>query len=328
MDLYKIEKEWVCDYIIHWRPIDMCNYDCSYCSPNSHKRIIKKDFPNVQKLINATKRIQNSITNGKKLHVYITGGEPFLIPDIHEWFNYMSMQDFIVGIFTNGSMPISVYEKCKDYYKNINFKISFHPETADIDHIVNLCRTVKNGGGNIEIRAMLVNKLFHKIAELETKVKEFDIPVTKLPVFPLYNKKLNVVNPTYASSRDLIGYTQTIDNGSLGYYTEEELLVVKNTDEEFPSYLDITVNNNVKSNAAYIVKNGFNKFKGWKCGINNKKLFIFPNGDLQYGMCGNDGIIGNIFEEDVNLFKNKLTICKKSECHTIDEVTVTKFKEN
>ena len=28
-----IEKtDWYADYIVQWRPTDMCNYDCSYCS--------------------------------------------------------------------------------------------------------------------------------------------------------------------------------------------------------------------------------------------------------------------------------------------------------
>ena len=41
-----------------------------------------------------------------------------------------------VGIFTNGSLPLRIYDYSKESFKNINIKISFHPESADIDKIV------------------------------------------------------------------------------------------------------------------------------------------------------------------------------------------------
>ena len=40
-----IEKtDWYADYIVQWRPTDMCNYDCSYVHSVIPKNHCKKEF--------------------------------------------------------------------------------------------------------------------------------------------------------------------------------------------------------------------------------------------------------------------------------------------
>ena len=265
--------DWYADYIVHWRPLDMCNYDCSYCSPSNHRSIIKKNIVIVDDLIAAASNIRNNIPADKTVLVYVTGGEPFLIPKVHQWFNFMSDNDFKVGVFTNGSLPISQYMKCKNSFKNINMEISFHPES------------------------------------------------------PLYDASTNTVNPTFASSRNLEHYLQTIDDGSLGYFSTTELKQVKDNNHSTPEYLNVTVDG-IESNASTIVRNNQNRFKGWKCSVTNKKIVIQANGNVQYGICNNTGSIGNIFNPNLKLFKDEFTVCNQQECHTIDEVMITKYKDN
>ena len=60
--------------------------------------------------------------------------------------------------------------------------------------------------------------------------------------------------------------------------------------------------------------------------MTNKKILIQANGDVQYGTCANTGIIGNIFEKDINLFNEEWTVCGKEVCSTLDEIMITKFK--
>tara|TARA_R110000772_G_scaffold34585_3_gene83870 strand:- start:2143 stop:3141 length:999 start_codon:yes stop_codon:yes gene_type:complete len=319
--------DWYADYIVHWRPLDMCNYDCSYCSPSNHRSIIKKNIVIVDDLIAAASNIRNNIPADKTVLVYVTGGEPFLIPKVHQWFNFMSDNDFKVGVFTNGSLPISQYMKCKNSFKNINMEISFHPESADIAHVVELASTIVEHGGSVEIRAMLVNKLFDRVDALEIALKEYSIPVVRLPVFPLYDASTNTVNPTFASSRNLEHYLQTIDDGSLGYFSTTELKQVKDNNHSTPEYLNVTVDG-IESNASTIVRNNQNRFKGWKCSVTNKKIVIQANGNVQYGICNNTGSIGNIFNPNLKLFKDEFTVCNQQECHTIDEVMITKYKDN
>lgn len=327
MNISKIEKsDWYEDYIVHWRPTDMCNYDCSYCEPSNHLAINKAKLPDVNNLITASKKIRDSVPKDKSILVYITGGEPFLVKDVHKWFNWMGENQMRVGIFTNGSLPLRMYDYSKESFKNINIKISFHPESADVDKIVDFVNMIKDNNGKVEIRAMLAQGLFDKIFELEKKLK--DTPILKIPVNPLYNKITKVTNQTFESSRDLKGYHQKLDNGDLNYYTQEELKFIETLDQETPAYLDFTVNDTVKTNAVDFLQQRTNKFKGWKCGITNKKILIQANGDVQYGTCANTGIVGNIFEDNIKLFDEEWTICGKEVCTTLDEIMITKFKLN
>ena len=60
-------------------------------------------------------------------------------------------------------------------------------------------------------------------------------------------------------------------------------------------------------------------------GLVDKKILIQANGNVQYGVCENGGHIGNIFDP-IELFTQEYSICHQDECHTIDEVMITKFK--
>lgn len=326
--MQSIEKiDWYADYIVQWRPLDMCNYDCSYCSPSNHKSIVKKNITTADKLIEAATNIRNSIPANKSVLVYVTGGEPFLVPDVHRWFNYMAGEcGFKVVVFTNGSLPINMFMKCKDSFENINLKLSFHPENADIDHFVELASVIVKNGGTVEIRAMMASTLFGRVDELENRLLNYNIPIVRLPVFPLFDPVTKTVNPTFSSSRKLKSYQQTIDDGSLGYFTQEEINVIRDVNQITPDYLKVMVDG-VETNASTIVRNNQNKFKGWRCSITNKKILIQANGNVQYGVCKNTGTIGNIFDNIV-LFTEKYTTCNQTECHTIDEVMVTKYREN
>lgn len=332
MEIVRIEKpNWYADYIVQWRPLDSCNYDCSYCSPDNHKPINKKNMSTVEELIFAAEKIKNSVDKEKSIITIITGGEPFLIPNIYKWFDYMSANNFSIVVFTNGSLPLKFYEKCKNSFKNLNIKISYHPENSNIDQIVNLATMIQSNGGNVEVRGMLVHSLFDKVLDLESKLLEKQIKLIKLPVYPLYNKTTKIVNPPFASSRKLKNYSQKVDDGSLNYFSKKELEFLKNIEKEetLPGYLDINIVNDnqllVPYNSAKIIYNNLNKFTKWKCGVTNKKILIQANGDVQYGVCGNDGIVGNIFSDECKLFDKEFTICNQQECHVIDEIMITKF---
>jgi len=321
------KNNWFTDYTVQWRPIMMCNYDCSYCSPTSHLAIEKRSIPTASDLIKAAKNLRNAIPKDKETMVVITGGEPFLIKDIHLWLEYLLDNNFYIMIFTNSSLNEETYKKCKKVFSNkkLLFKMSFHPEFADIDKFATLANNIQKLGAKVEIRAMLANKMFDKIDELESKT---NVDFIRLPVFPLYNKKENKVNPINSSSRNLKDYYQTADDGKLNYFTKDELQKLKQyEDVDPPDYLKIKINDNIDYSADKIVLQGKNIFKGWKCSVVQRKLVIKPNGDLHYGICNNEGVFGNIYDENLDLFSEKFTTCNAPLCGVIEEVMLEKYKD-
>jgi organic radical activating enzyme len=326
MDFKRLSIEkWNTDYTIQWRPLDMCNYDCSYCSPSNHLAINKKQIPKVDTLIEASIKLRNSIPIDKETMIVITGGEPFLIPNIDRWLKYLSDNNFHIMMFTNGSMPLKMYEKCRDTFsfKNLEMKISFHPETADIETIVNLAVMIKDAGGDVEIRAMLMKNLFHKVGQLEQELLKHNIPTVKLPVFPLYNKQTKTFNQPYESSRYLKGYKQSIGND--GYFTNEELIQLDNLKDNTQDYLPDVLLDDKRMPLSKFIAKGMNRFQGWQCEVVKRKLLIEADGRMKHGVCGNEGVIGNIFTDDVPPFKNTTTTCLQEQCHVAEEVMITKF---
>jgi len=326
MQFSKLSLEyWNTDYTVQWRPLDMCNYDCSYCSPSNHIAINKKKIPNVDDLINASKKLREHIPLDKKTMIVITGGEPFLIPNIDKWLKYLSNNKFHVMLFTNGSMPIKMYERCRDTFsfKNLEMKISYHPETADINTIVDLAVMIKDAGGDIEIRAMLVKGLFEKVDQLEQRLDAHNIPTVKLPVFPLYNKQTKKFNQPFQSSRNLKGYKQSIGND--GYFTKEEITKLNNLKDNTQDYLPDVLLDDKRMPLSKFIAKGMNKFQGWQCEVVKRKLLIEADGRMKHGVCGNEGYIGNIFKDNIVPFKNTTTTCLQEQCHVAEEIMITKF---
>ena len=72
MSISKIEKsDWYEDYIVHWRPTDMCNYDCSYCEPSNHLPIVKSKLP--KSLTKTLKIIIHRLSSGADIMKMISG---------------------------------------------------------------------------------------------------------------------------------------------------------------------------------------------------------------------------------------------------------------
>ena len=202
-------------------------------------------------------------------------------------------------------------------------KISFHPESADIETIVNLAVMIKDAGGDVEIRAMLMKNLFHKVGQLEQELLKHNIPTVKLPVFPLYNKQTKTFNQPYESSRYLKGYKQSIGND--GYFTNEELIQLDNLKDNTQDYLPDVLLDDKRMPLSKFIAKGMNRFQGWQCEVVKRKLLIEADGRMKHGVCGNEGVIGNIFTDDVPPFKNTTTTCLQEQCHVAEEVMITKF---
>lgn len=325
------KEDWYADYIIHWKPLDVCNYDCSYCTPSNHRPINVKKLPDVNRLIDAARKIKESIKD-KSISINITGGEPFLIPDIHKWLEKLHEYGFRFSIFTNGSMPLKIYEKSLTALQNATLFISFHPETAEVEEILRLAIMFKDKVRELEIRAMLVPSLFEKVDELERKLKEQKIGINKCRIFPLVDKKTGKHNPVFSSSRDLENYGQKDD---IDYYSDDEKNYMEALAEDQTAadvkYANIILTTDkdekIKDSAVSLLTSRRNNFKGWKCGINTKKLVISADGTVKHGICGNTPEIGNIFlQDDLVLFENEFVTCNIEHCMTLDEIMVTKYK--
>lgn len=108
-----------------------CNYKCSFC-PYCGADDYSKTFP---KSVERTgKEWIEALNKMPATSFYIAGGEPFLYADLPYIINNLPSKHSILGIVSNGSLPLDVYFKVN---KKLNLNISYHSEfVKDKDEFV------------------------------------------------------------------------------------------------------------------------------------------------------------------------------------------------
>lgn len=92
----------------------LCNFDCHYCSKNSHNnfdpvknlKYMKSAFENINKYWNKTE---------ERIKFSITGGEPTVYKDYLPFVKYLKELDHVVHTTTNGSNTASYYSELAEY---------------------------------------------------------------------------------------------------------------------------------------------------------------------------------------------------------------------
>lgn len=142
-----------------------CNYKCPYC-PYCGMVDYTKDFPK-----ECEKTGEEWIKAFEKLpptSFYISGGEPFLYKDLPYIINNLPKKHSIIGIVTNASLPIEIYNKVN---KNIHLNISFHRDfvKSEDDFINKVVELKKRFHVSVNIVATPENFNF-----IKNKIKIFD----------------------------------------------------------------------------------------------------------------------------------------------------------
>jgi len=95
------------DIYIQWNMLRECNFSCDYCIVNATHGIVREiDIPRV---------VQRFDKLNKTLLIYLTGGEPFLIPNFTELVQELTKKHFII-LSTN----LSVVNACKKFLNTID----------------------------------------------------------------------------------------------------------------------------------------------------------------------------------------------------------------
>ncbi|MFA7675377.1 MAG: radical SAM protein [Endomicrobiia bacterium] len=104
-----------------------CNYDCKFC--NTKTKILPDKIKSISEILNAWQNIHEKYGRCK---IYITGGEPFLYPNIFEIIKKIdALHD--VHITTNLSFEIDMLVSNKISNKNIFINTTFHPFYVSLD---------------------------------------------------------------------------------------------------------------------------------------------------------------------------------------------------
>ena len=277
-----------------------CNLHCKMCN------VWETKCPELD-----TERMKLIIDRLDKLGVAIislTGGEPFLRTDLGEIVSYAASKGIIVQVSTNGTLPLSYYQKVLDMpLKSIG--ISLHSHQASTHEQINglpgswekTVRTIRylhDNGISVHICSVISPINFHEAKDIvRFCVNELNVEVGLQPA-------------VIGSSDD--GYAFRGKTPELN--TKLEISAIQNEIQTIPL--------NRVNRTRHFMKNAFNILAGkgptWNCEAGKLFLDVMPDGQVglcQDILCGFNLLDGDYYErlhnEDFKTFrKNAIARCK------------------
>ena len=290
-----------------WELTSTCNYSCWYCLPHLHDN--KYKWPDLQASLDFFYMLSQKHS---RIHVDLAGGEPTLWPELPTFLK-QKPDNIYTNVASNGSRTVKWWSRNIEYMDSV--LLSFHPDTADIDHFYNVCKAISNRDlypkKDINVSILVYKQLLDKCNEAFNRLKELPISC-KMKIIDYRFKPGMHVTPT---DLDII---EEINEKRFNNYSFSP-------EDGMPS--EVYLDGKKIENKDFAILKFFGKtdFKGWKCNAGITRLFIVANGDIFRGTCRNGGRIGNIMF-DTNVFNLEPTVCHKIACSCLDEVILEKHR--
>jgi len=292
---------------VAWELTTTCNYSCWYCPDYLHNG--KYKWPDLQSSLT----FFNNLAKLKDIiHIDMAGGEPTLWPEINQ-FLINKPSNSVVEVSSNGSRSIKWWEKnfqCID-----GVCLTFHPDTADINHFYNLCEVLE--------------KYDNKVINIFIMATKSKLDVCRELYYRLLNSgfKLSVSSKVLEDRIKKQNDNTYIDNNNCQDVKDfldlefDRCRVSKYKSKPNQVYLD-----GVLFNHRLSPLNKTNNFYGWHCNVGINRLHIRANGDIYKATCRAGGIIGNINKNTSLIYDQTPVICKMARCGCLDEIKVEKTK--
>jgi organic radical activating enzyme len=333
--------------IVNWNLGKRCNYDCSYCGPEQHDWISPHhSLDSIKSFISQLSDWSNK--QNKTFTICLTGGEPFIHPEIIEILQEIkqasSYGEQLVAI-TNGSLPLDLYQQSLEFLTHLTISLHLERSASEIqsalDKILALHQQFPDKWISVQVMCLpgKFDFLEHQIIPfLESNNIKFSLVRIRpwinevkewqnLPKKQIIKTEFTIEQQTQMKrDQKKILDTKIIeiyDEGS--YYTAEELDWLKN---QVPKTVFQNVGawntdlNYFETNCELIVVNDRNRFTGWNCFIGIDSMTVDFDGTIYRGTCMNGGPVGKI-GSPID-FSTTPTVCAKPVCHYIPDLTVRK----
>lgn len=305
--IMKITNNRPSTYRVSWEITTTCNYSCWYCDDYYHNG--KYKWPNLE---NTIEFFEELCSQHEMVHVDMGGGEPTLWPELHE-FCKKKPSNLFIEITSNGSRTENWWTKNHSYFSNIT--ISFHPKTAEVEHIKKVLSIIADGKKDVHSFMISDYDYIDKCLELYDWIDRSALPLscnfkTLAPRIKDKDSRKKILE--FKKYQDLKSITSTKRINRNTFSTKS-----KPTE----AFLDGKL---YDYNLAEL--RGENKYLGWKCSAGIKNLYISANGDLYRAACKISGKIGNMYF-DTNLAEIKEITCDKPSCGCLDDLFIEKTND-
>lgn len=297
-------------FVVNWCLGNTCNFSCSYCPTALHDG--SNTWPNPATVKNFIAKVKDQHFD-KKIYFEFTGGEVTVYKHLVEICQFCEELGIKVGIISNGSRTINWWERNKQFFDHVC--LSFHPEFADEKHFIEVVKTLNNDL-RTHVNIMMSPEKFDFCYAVANKIKNLgNISMALQPLIHDFGDTLfdyNDFQNRIIEKQHLLISKHIVHSKTFDYYRGAMAMVNDNGTRNI-------------SSAHRFIGEKTNDWSGWKCYAGIEQLIVDMDGGIYRGWCKEDGVIGNINDDDLKLPVDPV-ICSKKMCHCNFDIMSTKEK--
>ncbi|SBO11121.1 Cyclic pyranopterin monophosphate synthase [Vibrio mediterranei] len=314
----EIEEIISCDsYLgINWALINNCNYKCSYCHSDLNSGSIKS--PSYEIAIKfVDELISQSNEQGLVPYFEFGGGEVTLLRYFTDFIKHIHLNNGLVCIVSNGSKSLEWWEQYAHLLSGVS--LSYHindiksgSHFTEVSKILEASQTTR-----FHVNIMMVPERFDDCLAFAKKLKqEVRCSIALQPLFEGFG---------HGGITKKYPYTPEQEQIMKDFRGRPELKTLPPSMAELEvKYADGTTKN---LSTFDLIANDQTNFVGWDCYAGIDSLVVTFSGDIYRSWCMQDGPIGSIYDEDIEL-PTLPTTCRTKICQCGVDLSAKKINTN
>jgi len=290
-------------------------------------------------------------SNNKKIKWAFTGGEPFLDPSLFGMVKTLSDSTTTeqINIVTNGSLPMSHYEKFAGLVAGITFSVHLERSAAEIQKTINtMIELTQQQQIFVSCNLMFLPGKQQEIEQIVLQLQQNRVNFVLRRITPDPDVDLEALTPFVAPNKfkkslELKSVDQQTDNKqqwrslrdlhfinlSQNYYSDQELeyLNIINTQPVWQNMgLWHGSDQYQEINTDLLKSLGKNQFQNWTCYAGVDNVYVDFDGCIYRGICQEGGRIGHI--SDWTEFATQPVTCSRNHCSCNQDIAVIKARDS
>lgn len=320
------------DYVmIDWVLGTTCNYSCTYCDPEVNDGTYPwPDYDTAIEFVKETTKHYKKLR--KNILWNLLGGEPTVWKYFTKFVEEIKENDpdCTVRILTNGSRTVNWWKRTAKVLDDVI--ISFHPETAKKEHVLEVSNVLFDAG----VRHSCMVCMYPGHLDYCYETAEYLHNYSKMNSVIVKSLKKTLKSPeTFDYDKKFLEDVMQFDGEPKALHDADESYVIKMKRDRSAygrhmRYLNTdTGEQQFVWNANVLMAEGRNSWVGWDCNIGLETLAITPEGRVKAGSSCNldkENDFGNIHDPKGIKFSTEPVRCRWKWCSCIADIEVTKTK--
>ncbi|MBD1573103.1 radical SAM protein [Vibrio sp. S17_S38] len=275
---------------INWALMNNCNYKCYYCHSDLNSGSIKA--PAYKSTLNFVDLVfERTSTLYSRPYFEFGGGEVTLLSYFNKLIRYIFQKNGDVTIVSNGSKKLSWWQDNAKYLSGVS--LSFHiNDIKSESHFIEVSKVLEDSQTTrFHVNIMMVPERFEDCLAFANRLKqEVRCSIALQPLFEGFGHGGITKKYHYTSEQEQI---------MKDFRGRPELKTLPPSMAELEiNYADGTTEN---MSTFDLIANDQTNFVGWDCYAGIDSLVVTFSGDIYRSWCMQDGPIGSIYDESIEL---------------------------